>query len=81
MHALLAVTAIVSSSVAAARHSRINPPQTINGQARRTNRSAVASSANDAGSWPKLSAVSAALIKSGRPASVRWPGRKVLLAK
>src|SRR5262245_10896292 len=54
-----------------AKHSSISTPDTTKGHTRRTNLSAVASSAKDAGSWPKLSAVSAALIKSGRPASVR----------
>ena len=34
-------------------------------------RSAEASSRNDAGSWPRLSAVSAALIRSGRPVWVQ----------
>src|SRR5262249_62064449 len=54
-----------------AKHSRTSAPERKKGQPRRTNRPTVASSANDAGSWPKLSAVSAALIKSGRPPSVR----------
>ena len=54
-----------------ARHKSISEPQIMNGQARRTKRSAVASKINDAGSWQKFSAVSAALIRSGRPASVR----------
>jgi hypothetical protein len=62
-------------------HNSISAPQTMKGQARRSSLSAIASKANDAGSWPKLSAVSAAPIRSGRPASVRWPGRKPLLQK
>ena len=43
----------------------------MSGQARRSSLPAIASSANDAGSWPKLSAVSAPAIRSGRPAPAR----------
>src|SRR5262249_31907672 len=51
-----------------AKHSRNRTPHTTKGQARRTNLSAVQSRIKDAGSWPKLSAGRAAVVKAGRPA-------------
>src|SRR5215470_2865156 len=64
-----------------ATQASMSAPQRMNGQARRSSELATASSTNEAGSWPKLSAVSALPIKSARPAPVRWPGRKALLQK
>ena len=59
----------------------MSAPQMMKGNARRSSRPATASSAKDAGTWPKLRAVSVALIRSGRPAAVRWPGRNALQEK
>ncbi len=51
--------------------ANIDTPQQTNGQMRRSSQPAIASSTNDAGNWPKLRAVSAGAIRSGRPASLR----------
>ena len=63
------------------RHATIAIPQRTKGQARRSIRPETARSTKDAGSWPRLSAVSEPATRSARPASVRYPGRKALLQK
>src|SRR5262245_54866544 len=59
----------------------IRTPQAMKGQALLSSLPAIPRSTNEAGSWPKLSAVSVAPIRSTRPAPVREPGRNAWLQK